>query len=98
MIVGGSARIWSMNARAKEIYAEALELSDEERTQLGWELLASAQVELMAPPDEAWATEIERRIANAKAGRSQGVAADEAIATLRAEMTTMGRRGQTVDR
>ena len=58
------ARMFHMNARAQRLYEEALELSDEERTKLGWALLASA-------PDDAWATEMERRITDARAGEAK---------------------------
>jgi putative addiction module component (TIGR02574 family) len=92
------ATLPGMNARAQRLYEEALELSDEDRTKLGWELLASADVHAVRPPDEAWATEIERRIAEARAGRSRGIPVDDVIATLRAEVKTMGRHDKAVER
>jgi putative addiction module component (TIGR02574 family) len=71
-----------MATRLKIVEAQALELTPEERAQLADRLIASLfdgqEIE------EAWATEVERRIAEVEAGRARLVSASEAIARARA--------------
>ncbi len=58
--------------------AEALKLPPEERAALADHLLASLSTE--RDIDEAWATEVEHRIAEIEAGRMTLVPAEQAIA------------------
>jgi putative addiction module component (TIGR02574 family) len=58
--------------------AEALKLPPEQRAALADHLLASLSTE--CDVDEAWAAEVEHRIAEVEAGRMALVPADQAIA------------------
>lgn len=71
-----------MNARTKDVLAEALELPREERAALAQELLASVDGE---DPDAAavWADVIRRRVDDALAGRAQGPECRPFLAELR---------------
>ena len=73
-----------MSSQMELIEAEALKLSVEERARLADRLLAS----LSGDPeiDEAWAKEVEKRIAEIESGRAQLVPATEAIARARAAL------------
>jgi putative addiction module component (TIGR02574 family) len=66
------------------VETEALKLSVEERVRLADRLLASLSED--AEIDEAWAREVERRIAEIESGRAQLVPAAEAIARARAAL------------
>lgn len=61
--------------------AEALQLPPEERVRLADHLLAS--VGAGAEVDEAWAVEVERRLAEVESGRATLVPAEDAIAGAR---------------
>lgn len=58
-----------------------MQLSEDDRLVLGEQLLATV------PPEpgyeEAWTREIERRLADFDAGRTEGIPADEVFARLR---------------
>ena len=70
-------------ARQLEVLeAEALNLSAEERARLADRLLASLTQD--GEIEEAWAAEVERRIAEIESGRAQTVPAADAIARARA--------------
>ena len=73
-----------MSSRLKDLEAEALKLSPEERAQLADRLLASLSEDPAV--EEAWAAEVERRIAAIESGRSKHVPAAEAIARARAAL------------
>jgi putative addiction module component (TIGR02574 family) len=80
--------ISAVNARTKQVLAEALELTPGERALLADELEASL------PPEEiekAWADELERRAREVLEGRSKGRDANEVIAEIRAELTATKR-------
>ena len=70
-----------MSNQVDVLEAEAMKLTPEERARLADRLIASlsdnAQIE------EAWAAEVERRIAEIEAGRAPLVPAAEAIARAR---------------
>jgi putative addiction module component (TIGR02574 family) len=72
----------------KELLAEALKLSHEERERLALELYESIEAE--QTPEErgawadAWSVEIARRLEDIDAGRVKGIPADEAMASVRA--------------
>ena len=73
-----------MATRLKIVEAQALELTAEERAQLADRLIASLFDDREI--EEAWASEVERRIEAVEAGRAQLVPASEAIARARAAL------------
>ena len=73
-----------MPSRLEDVEAEALKLSAEERARLADRLLASLSEN--AEVEEAWAAEVERRIAEIEGGRVQLVPAADAIARARAAL------------
>jgi putative addiction module component (TIGR02574 family) len=64
--------------------AEALKLTTEQRARLAERLIASLLGDTEI--EEAWATEVERRIVEIEAGRVKLVTATEAIARARAAL------------
>jgi putative addiction module component (TIGR02574 family) len=73
-----------MSSQLEIVETEALKLSAEERARLADRLLASLSAD--AEVEEAWATEVERRIAAIESGRVQLIPAAEAIAHARAAL------------
>ena len=73
-----------MPTQLEIVETEALKLSVEERARLADRLLASLSED--AEIDEAWAREVERRIAEIESGRAHLVPAAEAIARARAAL------------
>lgn len=73
-----------MASQLKNIEAEALKLTAEERSQLANRLIASLFED--AEVEDAWAAEVERRIEEIEAGRAKLVPAAEAIARARAAL------------
>ena len=87
MVGKGRAKSTTMNTALKELEGKALQLSASERGQLIEALIASLEGEMQASADEiaaAWDAEIERRVSEMEAGRSEFVDADEALRRLRA--------------
>ncbi len=70
-----------MSGQFDMLEAEALKLTPEERAHLADRLLASLSED--AEIEEAWAAEVERRVAEIEAGRVTVVPAVEAIARAR---------------
>lgn len=70
-----------MSNQVDVLEAEAMKLSLEERARLADRLIASLSDD--AEIEEAWALEVERRIAEIEAGRAPVVPAAEAIARAR---------------
>jgi putative addiction module component (TIGR02574 family) len=70
-----------MSNQVDVLEAEAMKLTPEERARLADRLIASLSDD--AAIEEAWATEVERRIAEIEAGRVPVVPAAEAIARAR---------------
>lgn len=70
-----------MSNPVEVLEAEAMKLSPEERARLADRLIASLSED--AEIEEAWAAEVERRIAEIEAGRAPVVPAAEAIARAR---------------
>ncbi len=70
-----------MSNQVDVLEAEALKLTPEERARLADRLIASLSDD--AEIEEAWAAEVERRIAEIEAGRAPVVPAAEAIARAR---------------
>jgi putative addiction module component (TIGR02574 family) len=66
------------------VVADALQLTAEERARVADKLLAS----LSEDPDieQAWATEVERRLAEIESGRARLVPAADAVARARAAL------------
>ena len=73
-----------MSTQFEDIEAEALKLTSEERAHLADRLLASLSED--AEVEEAWAIEVERRVADIESGRAHLVPAAEAIARARAAL------------
>jgi len=71
-----------MPSELETIEAQALKLSPEERAQLADRLIASLFEDKEV--EDAWATEVERRIEEIESGRSQLIPAGDAIARARA--------------
>ena len=74
-----------MSSQLEEVEAEALKLTPEERAHLADRLLASLGED--AELEEAWAVEVERRVADIANGRAHLVPAADAIARARAALT-----------
>lgn len=70
----------------RELLAAALALPLEERADLARELISSLDGPFDEDADKAWAEEIERRIANWRAGRTKGVPWPEAEARILARL------------
>lgn len=82
----------AMNPRVKELLEQAKELSDEDRAELGHELLVSVETELEESIEEvekAWSAEVQRRLADLESGRAKSIPADEAIARVRARLAAL---------
>ena len=78
-----------MNARAKKLRDEALELPTKARAKLAHDLLLSLEDEPFDPPKEvekAWAAEIERRVQDVKEGRVKLIPAEQALRNVRASL------------
>lgn len=70
-----------MSSQVEVLEAEAMKLTAEERARLADRLIASLSED--AQIQEAWAVEVERRIAEIEAGRAPVVPVAEAIARAR---------------
>ena len=70
-----------MSMQIEVLEAEALKLAPEERVRLADRLIASLSED--AGIEEAWAAEVQRRIAEIEAGRAPVVPAADAIARAR---------------
>lgn len=73
-----------METRFEVLESEALRLSPGERAALAQRLLASLDED--AEIEEAWAVEVERRIAEVESGVVQAIPLDEALAQIRATL------------
>jgi putative addiction module component (TIGR02574 family) len=70
----------------KKLEAEALELSRQERSQLAHRLIVSLDEEAPDDPAEvaqAWADEIQRRVAHLESGNAELIPAEQVFAELR---------------
>jgi putative addiction module component (TIGR02574 family) len=72
-----------MSRTFEEVRDEALALSPEDRAHLADELMESLPVEHGIEWDDEYAAEIQRRVAEVRAGTAKMVSADEAIAAAR---------------
>jgi putative addiction module component (TIGR02574 family) len=73
-----------MSSQLEVLETEVMKLTVEERAYLADRLLASLSED--AEIEEAWAVEVERRIAEIESGRVQVIPAAEAIARARDEL------------
>lgn len=71
-----------MKGSVSEVFEAALALSEEDRGRLAEKLVQSLDREVDPDVEEAWAAEIERRLARIHAGQSKTVTMTEAIARL----------------
>lgn len=63
---------------SKELFAQALRLSDEERAALAAELIQSLETDVDPDAEAAWATEIRSRLERVDSGRATTVPWSEA--------------------
>lgn len=73
-----------METQLERVEAEALKLTLGERAALAQRLLASLDED--AEIEEAWAAEVERRIADVESGAVQVIPMDEALAQVRSTL------------
>lgn len=73
-----------METELEKLEAEALKLTPEERAALAQRLLASLEEDVEI--EEAWAEEVERRIAEVENGSVQLIPIEEALASVRAAL------------
>jgi putative addiction module component (TIGR02574 family) len=79
-----------MNARARQLLDELLQLSVEDRALIADELDASIDADNVSPGEieKAWAEEISRRVQDVRDGRGGGRDAFEVLAEIRADLPT----------
>ena len=65
-----------------EVFDAALALSEADRAQLAERLVESLDGEVAVDAEEAWAAEIERRLAKIDAGEAKMLSLDDAVARL----------------
>jgi putative addiction module component (TIGR02574 family) len=80
----GTKEAMAMGTQLDRLETEALKLTPDERAALAQLLLAS--LDLDAEIEEAWAAEIERRIADVESGAVQVIPMDEALAQVRSSL------------
>lgn len=73
-----------METQLERLETEALKLTPGERAALAQRLLESLDVD--AEIEEAWAAEVERRIADVESGAVQVIPIDEALAQVRSSL------------
>jgi putative addiction module component (TIGR02574 family) len=73
-----------MDTELEKLEAEAMKLPPEDRAALAQRLLASLEED--AEIEEAWAVEVERRIAEVESGAVQLIPIEEALARARAAL------------
>ncbi len=73
-----------MDTELEKLEAEALKLSPGERAALAQRLLASLEEDTEI--EDAWAQEVERRIAEVESGAVQVIPIEEALARVRAAL------------
>jgi putative addiction module component (TIGR02574 family) len=71
-----------MNRSVPEVFDAALALSEHDRAKLAEKLVESLDGEVSADTEEAWAAEIERRLAKIDAGQAKMLPMDDAAARL----------------
>ena len=89
-----------MGAILKEIEAQALQLPPNERGALIHSLIVSLDGEPEDSPEaiaQAWDEEIERRVADMEAGRTQWIPADEVMRDIRARISSAKAKAASAD-
>ena len=71
-----------MNSSVSDVFDAALSLSEEDRARLAEQLVQSLDSDVDPEAADAWATEIERRLARIDAGQATTVSMDEALQRL----------------
>ena len=71
-----------MSRAVRDLYDEASELSPEDRAELAGLLLESLEEERDPDADEEWAAEVERRMADYRAGRVKTLSWEDVRARL----------------
>lgn len=79
---GDAGKMSAMSRAVRDLYEEAAELPPDERAELAGLLLESLEDHPSANYEEAWATEIERRMAEYRAGRVKTIPWHEVRASL----------------
>ena len=79
---GGGRKIHHVSREVDELYGRAIDLSPEDRAELAGLLLQSIEEPADEGVEEAWAAEIERRLAEYRAGRVKSIPWSEARAYL----------------
>lgn len=82
-----------VNARARQLLDELLQMSAEDRALIAAELEASLEDAEVSPEqiERAWAEEIMRRAREVREGRSRGREGHEVLSEIRAELATIKR-------
>ena len=80
-----------MNSSVSEVFDAALALPEEDRGRLAEKLVQSLDQDADPDAEEAWAAEIERRLARIDAGQSKTVTMNDAIARLQRAARGNGR-------
>jgi putative addiction module component (TIGR02574 family) len=83
-----------MSRTFEEVRDQAMELSLEERSWLAEQLWDSARTADEREIDQAWAVEIERRVAEIDAGTAKLIPGDEVLRDLRARYAKRSRRSR----
>ena len=78
-----SAILHGMNRSVPEVFDAALALDENDRAKLAARLVESLDGAIDVDAEDAWAAEIERRLAKIDAGQAQSLAMDDAVARLR---------------
>ncbi len=78
------ADVWRMPATIQQLATDALTLSDSERAHLAQTLIRSLEPITEEGVEEAWDTEVARRLERVRKGSAQGRPADEVFRDVRA--------------
>ena len=71
-----------MSKAAHDVLADALALSDEDRGELAEKLAASLDADVDPGAEDAWAAEIQRRLARIEAGQAKSISLSEAFVRM----------------
>lgn len=77
-----SGKLFAMSRAVHDLYEKASELPPEDRAELAGLLLESIEEQTDEGVEEAWAVEIERRMADYRAGRAKTISWSEVRAHL----------------
>lgn len=75
-----------MTARAEQLFSEVMKHPPAERTELAELLAASLEPSVEEPLTPEWQEEIDRRVADVRAGRIIGRPIEDVVADLRARL------------